>query len=60
MIKAILTALVAGIFLISVPTVRAEEKAPAGEKAEKPKKEKAEKADKKKEEKKDEKAAGGW
>ena len=55
MLKAIFATVVAGAFLISVP-VRAEEKAPAPEKAEKAKKDKKEKKD---DSKKEEKAAGG-
>ena len=44
MLKTILATVVAGAFLISVPA-RAEDKAPAPEKAEKAKKEKKEKKD---------------
>ena len=56
MIKTILAAVLAGAFLISVP-VKAEEKAPAADKAEKPHKKGKEK---KEEAKKEEKAGGGW
>lgn len=57
MIKTLLAAVVAGAFLISVPVVHAEDKAPTGDKAAKGKKDKKEKKD---EAKKEEKAGAGW
>jgi hypothetical protein len=57
MIKTILATVLAGAFLISTP-VKAEEKAPSGDKAEKAKKEKTNKKDDGKKEEK--KAGGGW
>jgi ribosomal protein L12E/L44/L45/RPP1/RPP2 len=56
MIKTVMATVVAAAFLISIPA-RAEDKAPAPDKAEKSKKDKKEK---KEEPKKEEKAGGGW
>jgi hypothetical protein len=59
--KTILAALLAGSFLLSVPSiVRADDKAPAADSAKSKKKKKGDKADKG--EKKDDaaKAGGGW
>jgi ribosomal protein L12E/L44/L45/RPP1/RPP2 len=58
--KTILASILAAAFLIAVPTARADESAPAGDKAEKAEKGKKEKRDKKKDEKKEEAGGGGW